>query len=532
MPLDFRVLPCFLTFGFRKTKTMKTRLIQTSFLVPIAALMGSSTYITEKERPNILFIAVDDLRPELGCYGNKYVVSPNIDRLARSGMVFNNAYCQSAVCNPSRASLMTGLRPDSLKVWDLKTDMRSVAPTVMTLPQYLMRQGYFTTAVGKIYHNIFPDSLSWSEPEMHLKGFPFDPDAVYFSDENLAQIEKRKRQIITNGNEKKFIDRLGEWYVKAKATESADVPDNAYYDGAQTDYAIDKLKELKNGKKPFFLAVGYYRPHLPFNAPKKYWDLYDRSKIPLATNPHLPINMPSMAISNNQEVKGYFDCRNLPTALSGAFSEDTARLMKHGYYASVSYMDAQVGRLLDALEKEGLTKNTIIVLWGDHGWKLGEHRSWAKMTNFEIDTRAPLIISLPGMKAKGKSTHKLVEFVDIYPSLCELAGLPVPTGLAGKSTVPLLNNPEAAWKPAAYSQYLREGGWRGPDGITYMGYTVRTEQFRYVEWYNWDTHELAAKELYDHRTDHEENSNIAADPAFTGQVSELAGQLRKGFKLK
>jgi len=510
---------------------MKTVSLHYSLLLPVAVLIGSSEEFITKEKPNILFIAVDDLRPELGCYGASHVVSPNIDRLARSGMVFNNAYCQSAVCNPSRASLMTGLRPDSLKVWDLKTEMRKVAPQVLTLPQYLMQQGYFTTDVGKIFHNIYPDTLSWSEPEMHLKGFPFDADAVYFSDENLAHIEKRKREIIANGNQEKFIDQLGEWYIKAKATECLDIPDNAYYDGAQTDYAVKKMGELKNRKEPFFFAVGYYRPHLPFNAPKKYWDLYDRAKIPLAENPYLPENMPSMAISNNQELRGYYDCRNLPTALNGAVSEDTARLLKHGYYASVSYIDAQIGRLLDALEKEGLAKNTIIVLWGDHGWKLGEHRSWAKMTNFEIDTRSPLIISVPGMKNKGKSTSRLVEFVDIFPSLCELTGTAVPPGLAGKSTVPLLNNPQAPWKPGAYSQYLREGGWRGPDGITYMGYTVRTEQFRYVEWYNQDTRELAAKELYNHQNDSGENRNIAGDPANAPKLAELAAMLRKEFRL-
>jgi len=500
-------------------------------LLPAAALVTSSSAPVEKKHPYILFIAVDDLRPELGCYGNEYVKSPNIDRLARSGLVFQRAYCQSAVSNPSRASLMTGLRPDSLKVWDLKTEMRSVSPQVTTLPQYLMQQGYITTAVGKIFHNIFPDSLSWSEPEMHLKGFPFDPDAVYFSDENLAHIEMRKRQIKANHNESKFIDQLGEWYVKARATECIDVPDNAYYDGAQTDYAVAKLRELKKNGKPFFFGVGYYRPHLPFNAPKKYWDLYDRSAIPLATNPFLPANMPPMAISNNQEVRGYFDCKNLPTALEGAVSEDTARLLKHGYYASVSYMDAQVGRLLDALRENGLLENTIVILWGDHGWKLGEHRSWAKMTNFEIDTRSPLILSAPGMKSKGKQTDRLVEFVDIYPTLCELAGVPVPKGLAGQSMVPLTENPKATWDKPAYSQYLREGGWRGPDGITYMGYTVRTDRYRYVEWFNQDTKQLAARELYDHTSDPEENVNVAGDPSQASTLKSMAIELRKGFRL-
>jgi arylsulfatase A-like enzyme len=510
---------------------MKSRIFTASVLLPAAALITSSSAPVEKKHPNILFIAVDDLRPELGCYGTPVVISPNIDRLARSGLVFQRAYCQSAVSNPSRASLMTGLRPDSLKVWDLKTGMRSVSPQVTTLPQYLMQQGYFTTAVGKIFHNIFPDSLSWSEPEMHLKGFPFDPDAVYFSDENLAHIEMRKRQIKANHNESKFIDQLGEWYIKAKVTECADVPDNAYYDGAQTDYAVAKLKELKKKGMPFFFGVGYYRPHLPFNAPKKYWDLYDRKAIPLAPNPFLPENMPTMAISNNQEVRGYFDCKNLPTALNGTFSEDTARLLKHGYYASVSYMDAQVGRLLDALRENGLLENTIVILWGDHGWKLGEHRSWAKMTNFEIDTRAPLIISAPEMRSKGKETDRLVEFVDIYPTLCELAGVPVPGGLAGKSLVPLMQDPKARWDKPAYSQYLREGGWRGPDGITYMGYTVRTDRYRYVEWFNWDTKELAARELYDHSVDPREDKNIAVDPSQAGVLKTMALELRKGFRL-
>jgi iduronate 2-sulfatase len=504
--------------------------MKTAYLLPLlpAALMGCQK---NPQQPNILFIAVDDLRPELGCYGADYVVSPNIDRLARSGMVFMNAYCQSAVSNPSRASLMTGLRPDSTKVWTLKTYLRDVAPNVTTLPQYLMKEGYFTTAVGKIYHNIFPDTASWSEPKMHLKGFPFDPDAVYFSDENLAHIEMRKRQIKAHNNEARFIDRLGEWYIKAKVTECLDVPDNKYYDGAQTDYAIEKLKELKKKNQPFFFGVGYYRPHLPFNAPKKYWDLYDRAKIPLARNPYFPENMPSMAISNNQEVRGYYDCRNLPTAFQGAFSEDTARLLRHGYFASVSYTDAQVGRLLDALKTEGLDKNTIVILWGDHGWKLGEHRSWAKMTNFEIDTRAPLIISVPGMKNQGSKSTRLVEFVDIYPSLCELAGVPVPKGLAGKSFVPLLDNPKAPWKDVAYSQYLREGGWRGPDGITYMGYTVRTPDYRYVEWYNWDTHEFAARELYDERNDPDENRNVAGEPENEATVGNLKALLGKGFRL-
>ncbi len=252
----------------------------------------AQTSSTGPAQPNILFIAVDDLRPELGCYGQAYVHSPNIDRLAQQAVVFNRAYCQQAVCNASRASLMTGLRPDSLQVWDLQTDFRQTKPDVVTLPQYFKQHGYHCAAVGKIYHNTIPDPLSWSEPKLHIDGWPFDPDAVYVTPANLALVEERKQQLIAEGQQEKRIDRLGKWYIKTVATEVADVPDNAYYDGAQTDVAVEKLKSLRDQGRPFFFAVGYYRPHLPFNAPKRYWDLYDRQQIPLAANNELPTGAP------------------------------------------------------------------------------------------------------------------------------------------------------------------------------------------------------------------------------------------------
>ena len=245
--------------------------------------------LPESARPNVLFIAVDDLRPELGAYGNPHIQTPNIDRLAESGVTFLQAHVQQAVCNPSRASLMTGLRPDSLRVWDLATDFRHTVPDVVTLPQHFMRNGYHAVAIGKIYHNTIPDSLSWSEPKLHIDGYPFDPDAVYRHPDNVAIQEERKAEIIEAGEAARYIDQYGKWYLKAASTEAVPGADDLYYDGAQTDVAIEKLAELASGDRPFFFAVGYYRPHLPFNAPQKYWDLYDPAAIPPAENSAVPL---------------------------------------------------------------------------------------------------------------------------------------------------------------------------------------------------------------------------------------------------
>jgi iduronate 2-sulfatase len=464
-----------------------------------------------RKRPNVLFIAVDDLRPELGIYGASHVKSPNIDALGRSGTVFTHAYCQQAVCNPSRASLMTGLRPDTLRVWDLQTDFRKNRPDAVTIPQTFKAHGYHAASIGKIFHNTLPDRASWSEPELHITGFPFDPDAVYRSDDDTVWIEHRKQQIKAEGKQESHIDQYGQWYLKSSASESPDVPDNAYYDGAQTDVAIRKLSELSGRNEPFFFGVGYYRPHLPFNAPKKYWDLYDRDTLPLSPNPFLPRHAPPMAANMNRELRGYRDFANAPTPHQGTLSESDARRLRHGYFASVSYVDAQIGRLLVELDRMGLADNTIVVLWGDHGWKLGDHNSWGKMTNYEIDTRAPLIIRAPGMKAGFR--NGMVEFVDVYPTLCELAGIARRPELEGVSLL------RQKGKSEVFSQFLREGIWVAPDGTEYMGYSIRTNAFRYVEWINWKTGALAGTELYDFSQDPLENENI---------VDGIAG-LRKHF---
>ncbi|MFC2111317.1 sulfatase [Bacteroidota bacterium] len=489
----------------------------------------------EKQRPNILFISVDDLRNELGCYGSTYIKTPNIDRLAQSAVVFNNAYCQLAVSNPSRASIMTGLRPDSTRVWDLFTKLRDNLPDVVTLPQYFKNNGYHTAAIGKIYHNNIPDTLSWSEPKLYIDGFPFDPDAVYLNEENLQLVEEKKKRLIEQGKQQRYIDRFGEWYIKTVSTECTDKNEDGYFDSRQTDVAITKLKEYNNTDKPFFFGVGYYRPHLPFNAPKKYWDLYDRDSIPLADNQFLPENMPVMAMNNMLELLGYDDMKGMPNAFEGHIPEAKQRELIHGYYASVSYIDEQVGRLMQALDDLGLAENTIVVLWSDHGWKLGEHNSWSKMTNYELDTRVPLIVHAPGYQGNGSSTNAFVELVDVFPALCELSGLETPAHLQGSSFEAVLNNPDLEWKSAAFSQYLR-GRYHPEEGEKeYMGYAMRTRRYKYVEWYEWDPEkniplELKDVELYDYNKDSMENKNVAGILENKEIVAQLSMQLKAGWR--
>ncbi|HEY9507189.1 MAG TPA: sulfatase [Gemmatimonadales bacterium] len=491
-----------------------------------AALLSGGT--PAPRPPNVLFIAVDDLRPTIGAYGDPVARTPNLDRLARSGATFLRAYAQQALCNPSRASLMTGLRPDSLRVWDLETDFRSTVPDVVTLPQHFMRYGYRTVQIGKIYHNTIPDSASWHR-EIHLHGFPYDPDAVYHGRENLAIQAARKARIIEEGRQDRAIDRFGMWYLKANATESLDLPDDAYYDGAQTDRALEELAALK-GRQPFFFAIGYYRPHLPFNAPRKYWDLYDPDSIALAPNPDLPRNAPPVAGSNLAELRGYADFATAPDPWEGRLSEADARRLRHGYYASVSYVDAMVGRLLDRLDALGLAKNTIVVLWGDHGYKLGEMNGWAKMSNYLIDTHSPLIIRAPGAVPEGLRLDQLVELVDVYPTLSELAGLPVPEWLQGTSAVPLVRQPSRDWKLAVFSQFLRRGRWVGADGVETMGYSMRTERYHYVAWMDWATRRITARELYDLEADSMETTNLAPRPEVGALVEKLEAQRREGWR--
>jgi len=476
-------------------------------------------------KPNVLFIFSDDLRPELGCYGCKHIISPNIDRIAAMGTHFDRCYVQVAVCNPSRASMLTGKRPDELGVWGLDKHFRESNPGVVTLPQHFMAHGYHTCAIGKIYHNDKLDPASWSEPRLIVPGFPYDPDCVYLDNHNLEWLERRKDELRGTEAERRRVDQFGFWYLKANATEMPVVPDNAYYDGAQTDMAIKKIGELAKKDKPFFFGLGYYRPHLPFNVPKKYWDLYSREAIELAEYDMPPLGAPPVAMNTMKELRGYADFSDCPHPLDGQLHPDHAKLLRHGYFASVSYIDAQIGKVIDHLKNLNILDNTIIVLWGDNGWKLGDYGSWGKMTNYEMDTRVPLIIK-PAKTMAGDSKRKqIVESVDIYPTLCDLAGLPQAEGLSGKSFASHLDKPAEQGRPHAFSQFLRYGFWlmEGEDEV--MGYTIRTKDWRYVEWFKSDSDRCIAKELYDITSQGLEQKNLAGEPGYADIEAELADAL-------
>jgi arylsulfatase A-like enzyme len=475
------------------------------------------------DRPNVLFFAVDDLRPELGCYGFDYIKSPNLDRIAKAGLVFNRAYVQQAVCSPTRSSLMTGTRPDTTKVWDLETHFRTAIPNVVTLGQHFKNNGYFVQGMGKIYHGGYDDAPTWSVPWQQPRAL------TYARPENIA-LTQRNVQAEPDGDAapakkggKRAVKKAARG-PRGPAFEAGDVPDNYYQDGKVADLAVETLRDISKKKEPFFLAVGFIKPHLPFVSPKKYWDLYDPAKIQLAPNPYRPKDAPEYAIQPGGELRNY---HGIPPG-NGSIPPDIARQLKHGYYAAISYMDAQVGRVLDELDRLGLAKNTIVVLWGDHGWKLGEHDAWCKHSNCENDTNGALLLSVPGMKHAGQKTNAIVEFVDIYPTLSELAGLPLPSHLEGISFKPVLDNPTRPWKQAAFSQYPRPAG---KAGMPLMGYAMRTERHRFVVWVGRNDHsKVDAIELYDHQTDPQENVNIANLPANAELVGKLMTQWRKGWQ--
>ncbi|MCU0872045.1 MAG: sulfatase [Pirellulaceae bacterium] len=466
-------------------------------------------------RPNVLFFAVDDLRPEFGAYGKTYIHSPNLDRLANRGMTFNRAYCQQAVCSPTRSSLLTGTRPDTTKVWDLETHFRTALPDVVTLPQHFKQNGYFVQGMGKLYHGGFDDPQSWSVPWTS----PKTGHGTYGLPENNA-LSKQASAATPKNAPKAKKGKAASRGPRGPAFESSDVPDNTFHDGALADMAVAALAECAKKDQPFWLGVGFIRPHLPFVAPKKYWDLYDPATIQLAPNPFPPKGAPEYAVLPGGELRSY---HGIPT---GPIPDDLARQLKHGYFAAISYMDAQVGRVLDELDRLGLTEKTIIVLWGDHGWKLGEHGGWCKHSNVENDTNAPLLISVPGLKTAGQRTNSLAEFVDIYPTLAELCGLPLPEHLEGASLVPVLRDPTTAVKSAAFSQYPR-----GVDGRQLMGYTMRTDRYRFTRWVGRSDHsKVDAVELYDHQTDPQENVNIANSPENAELVARLTEQWQQGWR--
>lgn len=490
-------------------------------IVPALLVAG---LVQAAERPNVVFIAVDDLRPELGAYGNKTIKSPNIDRIAKEGMTFNRAYVQQAVCSPSRTSVLTGTRPDTTKVWDLVTHFRVAMPNVVTLGQHFKQNGYFVQGMGKLYHGNLDDEKSWSVPWRTPDAVKYAlPENVTLDDRanaaRLARVAERRRNQTpdADGPPSSGVNMRGPAY------EGADVPDNTFTDGKVAELAVATLREMSKKREPFFLAVGFIKPHLPFVSPKKYWDLYDPAKIELATNIFRPKDAPEFAVLPGGEIRNYY---GIPET---SIPDDLARKLKHGYYAAISYTDAQVGMVLDELDRLGLRKNTIVVLWGDHGWKLGEHDAWTKHSNMEIDTRVPLLMSAPGMKSAGARSQALVEAVDIYPTLADLAGLSLPAHLEGTSFKPLLDNPKLAWKSGAFSQYPRSGGNAG--GKPVMGYAMVNERYRIVQWVlREDLSTVVALELYDHQSDPQENQNIAQKPENAALLKSLQDKLNAGWK--
>ncbi len=495
----------------------------------------------ERPRQNVLFIAIDDLRPELGCYGSDLAITPHLDALAADGLRFNRAYCQQAICSPSRASLMTGARPETINIIENYTYFRDLHPDIITLPQHFRANGYETVYSGKIYHGRFTDDeKSWSrkcaKPEVPKAPLP----GGYALAENQAIFKENQAAIRTKYGEVNHY-ALG----RGPAYERADVPDHTYPDGYNTEAAISTLKELATQDKPFFLGLGFRLPHLDWNAPAKYWDLYDPEEIKLATDRERPVEGAAMGLHASFELRvrhGIPKKGNIEPAL--------ARTLKHAYLASVSYVDALIGKMLEALEEADLRDETIIMVWSDHGWHLGDLGVWGKATNYEIATRVPLLLWTPDIpdRHRGQSTDALVELVDMYPTLCDLAGIGLPDHLEGLSFAPLLEEPTQTWKKAAFSQYpnpalrewaanpltpsmretyfgplieevedriMRQQGDRWDRDVFenhLMGYSMRTDRHRLIVWKDRrkPQEEPLFVELYDHGSDPNETTNLAS----------------------
>lgn len=458
---------------------------------------------TAADRPNILLILVDDLKPSFGAYGEKWVHSPNLDRLAARGMRFDMAYCNQAVCAPSRNNLLIGSRSTSIGVYSLGYNFRRAIPAAVTMPQYFKQHGYHSAGIGKVFHighgNV-DDELSWS--------VPFQPDKVidYILPESTGGKLTREEALFSNQSARGL--------PRGSAWENADVDDEAYADGRIATEGIRRLQKAHQADKPFFLALGFTKPHLPFCAPAKYWGLYDRAKLPLPKFTSPPSGAPAYAGKTLGELNQY-----KPVPTKPPLTAELTRTLIHGYYASLSYMDAQVGRVLDAVNRLGLNKNTIIVLWGDHGYHLGDHGAWTKHTNYEQANRIPLIIAAPGVTAAGSRSDALIETVDIFPTLAALAGLPKPSGpqpIDGKSLMPVLTEPTNRVRDHAYHCYPRKGHL--------LGRAVRTKRYRLVEWKEFGAASSTAEyELYDYQEDPLETKNIAAEQPQI--VAELAAKL-------
>ena len=482
-----------------KEVSMKMRSIIVVLAICTAWLNLSAANAAE-DRPNVLLILVDDLKPSFGAYGDSWVHSPNLDRLAARGMRFDMAYCNQAVCAPSRNNLLLGSRSTSIGVYSLGQHFRTAVPDAVTMPQYFKQHGYHSAGIGKVFHighgNI-NDEHSWS--------IPFQPDKVidYVLPESTGGKLTREEALFSN--------RSKEGLPMGAAWEIADVDDGAYADGRIATEGMKRLNAYKQSDEPFFLALGFTKPHLPFCAPRKYWDLYDRSKLPMAEHTLPPDGAPSYAGKTIGELNQY-----KPVPQNPPLSEELQRTLIHGYYASMSYMDAQVGRVLDEVDRLGLDENTIIVLWGDHGYHLGDHGTWTKHTNYEQANRIPIVIAAPGVTKSESSSNALIETVDLFPTIAELAGLPTPRGpqpIDGDSFVPILKGGDSNIGEYAYHCF--------PKGNR-LGRAIRTERYRLVEWSPTNGNTETEYELYDYEADPHEKKNLADDqPAVVAKLSAI-----------
>jgi iduronate 2-sulfatase len=452
-----------------------------------AAFIGTpqAGFAQQTRRPNVLIIMADDLNNDLGTYGHPLVKTPNLDRLAARGLRFDRAYNQFPLCSPSRVSLLTGLRPDTTRVHDLQTDFRKVLPDVVTLPQMFKRNGYFAARVGKIYHYGNPGQIGTSG---------LDDPASWDAIVNPRGIDKDEEMQVTNLTPARGLGSALAYYASPAADEE-------HTDGKVAAETIAFLE--KNKDRPFFIGAGFYRPHCPFIAPRKYFDLYPPEKIPA------PVSFPE----SRAPTAAWFT-----TPPHWGVSEQGQRDTIRAYYASISFLDANVGRVLDALDRLRLTDNTIVVFLSDHGYQLGEQGQWMKQTLFERSARAPMIVAGPGISSKGRSSSRVVEFLDIYPTLAALAGVRAPEGLHGRSLMPLLRNPHAKWDHPALTQVRR-----GAAASAFMGYSIRTESWRYTEWDNGKQ----GAELYNETDDPHESNNLAADPKHQQVVLDMQRLLRR-----
>ncbi len=461
-------------------------------LVVLLILCFSASAAEPPKKLNVLFIAVDDMNCDLGSYGHPDVKSPNIDRLAKMGVRFDRAYCQFPVCSPSRVSLMTGRRPDTTRIFDLHTDFRKrTLPDVVTLPQIFMRAGYYSARVGKIYHYGNPGDIGTSG---------LDDPASW---NHVVNPAGRDKTVLEH-------DVLNYTPRKGLGSAMAFLNDLTGRDEEHTDgkVAIEGIKLLEQHKdKPFFLAIGFYKPHTPYIAPKKYFDMYPMASIKLPeVAPDFQKSVPAAALGSTQPWP-YF-----------GITPDQARECKQAYYAAISFVDAQIGHVLDAMDRNELWDNTIVVFWSDHGYHVGEHGLWMKQSLFEESARVPLVIIAPGAKGNGKTCARTVEFVDLYPTLADLAGLTPPPGYEGTNLRPLLDDPAAAWDRPAYTQV-----WRS--AMRFAGHSVRTERWRYTEWENGKR----GNQLYDHDADPQELKNLAGDPKYAAVVKEMKALVKKNW---